>query len=1582
MDGVFQCQLPEVAAHSHSEACYEVTEGHSHLEDCYDADHNLICGQEEKEAEKTLICGRKEVILHTHTGACGSDCTLPVVVEHTHTEQCKTPKTVATEELICAKREHKHSDSCYSNRSADLEEAADWEKTLPKQLCGQWREDILAVAKTQLGYTESQDNYEVMDDGTHKGYTRYGQWYGDKYGDWCAMFASFCLHYAGVDAEQLPGEANCQNWINLLSKEEYQLYHEAASDYEPQVGDLIFFEWGDGDDKADHVGILAEIREEKEAESQKTKIILKTIEGNAGDQVRCKEYELGDDAILGYGEIPAQEFTCGKTGHLHSTDCKDENGKQVCGLEEHVHEAGCILVTPTAGQQQKIDKIIALIDQLPSAEEIGAKMEEYEAAEDTEGYEAYYQAIYDQVLTVYVQYEELSEALRSLVTNAEKLMQLEWIWSANVLNDSDDIMVYQINTHSESSTAVGKAALFYGKSPGEWSCTFGYHWWTALVVEEDNGKLYLKEIISTGGVDKSNIGPKSENGFVLFVWHGAIDAEKISARVDDEVIVSFDYKKTCSYNASGYGWITFSNPKENKPKLTTVQSADTKDLITVNLYDYSTNINDPYNKNKNLPGFQQDQGQLSVYGTHSSNFGNNITEDLAAGDSKVTITDGTNINATVKDTKGNYANQPNSGMMLSTLGTDGYPALADKTSLSYLFSTNTYATKKNTANINGLFQQDPVTGAYTFNSRENHAQFDAGTNSFTLYDQIISSNFIWYPFGNFLPFNDIVTQTTQASTIDRAYFLAVAERAQKKYDQGAGEQYKTLATVLNSWITKMDAEYPNGWDGVKAINEYFNSTGPGSKLDGTEFDFSEQAKLLEKVYSIDYDKATDFYFGMEMQMHFFQPKDGMTGNDTNKDGKSDYPMEFYFTGDDDVWVYIDGKLFLDLSGIHRHVGGKIDFVNGVITYYELDVASGDVATEPYKTVGFKEILGSTAGLKEVKHSDGTSTWTFDDYTDHSFNFYYMERGAGSGVCRMNFNFPLLKRNSISVQKELTADDASYLPVLGNPDFKFQILQADEAGNKTEKLFIGANESYDLYDQNNNKIGSGVTDSNGIFALKAGQRAEFAGIKEDAGKYYVRELFDESTLGQYGEVKVSGGSTTESNGIKINSQTFIGKDSSVKDISDGTTKFRFENKIATAKLGSLQISKNLEKANGDSAEANQEFEFQVTLDGTLLPVGTTYTVGTENRTVETAGIIKIKAGETAVLSKILAGSAFTVTETEASAKGYTVTYSGSDGVNTSGGQAAGVIKIGTAVQVTVTNSENGANVTVAGKKIVENPDEQSRKVAFLLEEVDATGKKVENGLALRTDIDAVDQNEFQFVLSYLERNIKNFPATYYYKITEVESSESSGSFQLDPTAYLIQVDVSKTEAGELKAEVVKQWVNGEEKSGEIQFVNTLLYDLVLEKKVEGIQTKEEFTFEIMLKDKSGKPVTGTFKTSKNDTDNAEIAFNDKGVAKVTLQDKDRLRIKGLPYGTQWTITEKDSHGYTVSYQVGTQDSKSGSTAEGTVDGNVITFQNTAIYELPESGGIGTMSYTIGGILLMLIPITLLLYKYFRRGKGAY
>ena len=317
------CELSEDAedaedAHVHGDECYkkektlgckvEESAGHTHTDECKKVDTTLSCGKEENEEHThtdecytetvTYVCGQEEGAGHAHTDECYEikkvlTCELSTEgKKHVHNENCYNKV------LICEKKEHEHKKICYSDKTADLETAKDWEATLPEELTTVWADDVLAVAESQLGYTESTKNYIVAEDGETQGYTRYGEWYGDSYGHWCAMYVSFCLNYAGVDPELIPFDASCQNWIETLSKEEYQLYRE-AKDYEPVPGDLIFFNWDEEED-SDHVGLVVEMIEETEEHGRQ----VKTIEGNASNTVKYRTYDIDDESIMGYGVLP------------------------------------------------------------------------------------------------------------------------------------------------------------------------------------------------------------------------------------------------------------------------------------------------------------------------------------------------------------------------------------------------------------------------------------------------------------------------------------------------------------------------------------------------------------------------------------------------------------------------------------------------------------------------------------------------------------------------------------------------------------------------------------------------------------------------------------------------------------------------------------------------------------------------------------------------------------------------------------------------------------------------------------------------------------------------------------------------------------------------------------------------------------------------------------------------------------------------------------------------------------------------------------------------------------------------------
>lgn len=334
--------------HSHTDACYEWEQVlscdlptdsaedaqpvlvctkpeivlHRHTPDCFDADGNLICGQTqilehrhsdacfETVAEPvdtgTLTCTDTA---HVHTARCYGTWELVCgQEEHTHSEACKQEETVfcgkdahthgeacrdENGELVCGTEEHTHSLACYADPGADVETAELWEQTFAGvTLTGNWRQDTLAIAETQLGYAESTKNYVVAEDGeTVKGYTRYGAWCGEPYGDWNVMFLTFCLHYAGVEGV----DRDCGGWVTSWADA-----FEPAQSHTPAVGDLVLFD-RDGDGTADRAGLVAQITDSGFA----------AMEGDAEDAVRLLTYGADDPGILGYINLPEgpKEFT-------------------------------------------------------------------------------------------------------------------------------------------------------------------------------------------------------------------------------------------------------------------------------------------------------------------------------------------------------------------------------------------------------------------------------------------------------------------------------------------------------------------------------------------------------------------------------------------------------------------------------------------------------------------------------------------------------------------------------------------------------------------------------------------------------------------------------------------------------------------------------------------------------------------------------------------------------------------------------------------------------------------------------------------------------------------------------------------------------------------------------------------------------------------------------------------------------------------------------------------------------------------------------------------------------------------------
>ena len=1216
--------------------------------------------------------------------------------------------------------------------SSALETQSDWERSISDvKLSGVWADDLLAIARSQLGYQESQEKTITNENGEIKGITRFGQWYGNPYGDWSAMFVCFCLNYAKIPNTVIPYDSDCVSWVKKLTQR--KLYSEIGESF-PKKGDIIFFD-ENRDGTPDRVGIAAEAN----------RIInrLSTIEGDSSDSVRIVSYDMRDPRVLGFAALPENP----------------ENSKTEEAVVSEESKAEEVLL------DERVAECISLIDVLPTSEEAEAHLDELDTAGDEQAYEAYYAELRRTVCGAYACYQSLEPELQEQVTNRDKLLAFAWLYEASVYATTAEVDITAVNSFSWYAGAI----IIRNSSGGTIaSCNIGessFEYWTAVQVVEQDGQYVVQQVNSAETNKSATVVPA--NGFVL-VYHTGNLGQTPSVSVGNYVTFSSDFWKTdhAYNNGQVYGTVTFSDspvikePKNNSSKLSTVKGADTSDFIELNLYDYDSGINTNYNNNHIYPGFQQDKGQLSVGGLKSSNFGNNITNDLAAGISGVTgVSNGGLINTT-----NDKANKALVGAMNRQL-INGYPETADGANLSYLFSNPV-----NSESINGLFQYNENTGEYWFNSRINHAQYS--DNKFTLYNQILTPNFIWYPFGNFLPFDDIVKEAAQTNTIDRDYLVRISNTAAQKAN-GQNNEYKTLSNSLNTWIGLMDSACGStNWTYQEALEK-------ASYTGATYDDYS-------KLYSLDFDEPTDFYFGMDMKMNFMQPKGGMTGP------KGDQRMVFNFSGDDDVWVFIDGKLVLDLSGIHRHIGGSIDFYTGEVTYRPYSSYTNAAVGAVHDTKTFRE-LGLDVG------EDGR----LKDYSTHEFHFYYMERGSGSSVCEINFNFPILRKNTLAVTKQLSVDDERVLPLLGNPDFTFQALKANESGD----LFLNAGKPYDVYNSDNQTtpIRTGTVAEDGTFTLKAGETAIFRDIPENEGQYFVRELLDPSVFEQYGTISVDGNAISTDYDVTVGDVSFKGVDSPPQDISNSLTRFNFDNNVETNKLGSLSITKTLTKYS--TSQDTRQFDFHVTVDGQDLPVGTDYTVGSESRTVETAGQISLARDETAVIPNILAGSAFTVQETSASSDGYVVSYK-LNGVEQSGDQVSGVIQTASTAEVSVNNAEQGTSVELPVKKTLNSPDGEEHSYTIHLEQVTSPTDltPVDSGITRDLPIQITTKPvEESFEIGYVQAELAPLPQTFYYQITEPKNTDDSETIY-DQSVYVFEVTVEKRD-GVLCAAVTNVWKDG-------------------------------------------------------------------------------------------------------------------------------------------------------------------------------
>ena len=268
--------------HVHQDYCYDQETGellcteHEHTDDCYTLEEVLVCGQEEGEPEKTddgaALYDMDENSAEESDSAeepeavadpePEKEATKPETDDkidtgytvHHHTAECYGKV------LICGKEEHEHTAACLVNPNAEID--AEYDAKTPDRTSMDWAQDMVLVARSQLGYTESKA--DVDEDGN--GYTMYAdQYYKDKpmvYADWDSTFVAYCLYHAGVPQDIIPQYASISALRGELARMNSEYYTDDPQEFASILpGDIVMYKNAEG---RETIGVVSDAAVDEE----------------------------------------------------------------------------------------------------------------------------------------------------------------------------------------------------------------------------------------------------------------------------------------------------------------------------------------------------------------------------------------------------------------------------------------------------------------------------------------------------------------------------------------------------------------------------------------------------------------------------------------------------------------------------------------------------------------------------------------------------------------------------------------------------------------------------------------------------------------------------------------------------------------------------------------------------------------------------------------------------------------------------------------------------------------------------------------------------------------------------------------------------------------------------------------------------------------------------------------------------------------------------------------------------------------------------------------------------------------------
>lgn len=913
----YSCGLEENGDHTHTEECQVVTficgdeerEGHTHVDTCYGI--TAVCGLTECEAHThtdecklvETVCGEEEREGHFHTEECYGNvyiCGHSESGEHVHTESC-----YGEINITCGRDEHIHTENCYSNVKADLETPEMWEESFADISNGNTTaEKMILIAKSQLGYTESTINFEVDLHGERRGITRYGQWYGNPYGDWSAMFVMFCMNYAGV--EDLPTNAGAESL--RLAWEAEELY-ASKDEFSPMAGDVLFLAKGNDGSTANAMAIITEVSDNE----------IRVIEGDVDRSVAEVMYPIASSEILGYGIIPevsefAAVFAASGTASTPLGTVVSYNTSMLTSSNRFVLYA-------------EYDFGTFAID--GSGNAVPVQIRDGKVYTDIEDPES--------LLWTFSRYNNSSTAIQNVATGR---------YLHPYYNSSSD---NGITTPGRWGTTVsaGNGGLWLSHSA---YVGFDFDNITFVMAREASQNVTFRIAQST----PCTVWLDGTNGGIMSL--GGSDNLSYTAYTDSVMTLPASWKSPDKYNYVLKGWYDIVNNKYYAPGEEVVitgntvfyadwqaasydvgeynaqvtDTVSTDSFVTTKLFDYGVLMNmlsENANVSVDANGHSETwnlltSGQNPYNGEESLGF---ILRDWDRGDEDISYPK--NHDA--------INNPTDAGTVYSGLYTD--------TIRDVFFDPDVILPGKTyVGEADHLFQLclDPDHehyGYYYYNSERNAASYNQSDGRFYVYDYLEATrdsinNGDEGKYSDFLPFNSPYTNTNGKNTLTYSY-------------EGTEGEYVGTTHYM------YDSRYNDNDNSVNNV-------------------------------------GTNFWFGMSVEVDFYIPLAPGGRTSTGEYGNKDIygaDMHFRFTGDDDVWIFVDDTLVLDLGGLHGRETGDINFSTGTVTIN-----------------GVKDDALSAA-LQSVSAGE------------HKLTLYYMERGSSMSNCAIYFN--LAPRFSFSIEKE-------------------------------------------------------------------------------------------------------------------------------------------------------------------------------------------------------------------------------------------------------------------------------------------------------------------------------------------------------------------------------------------------------------------------------------------------------------------------------------------------------------------------------------------------------------------------------------